>query len=131
MPLSIEKLRILTFPQRINGDQLDVNALLLPTQRLLNVPASFPSQLNPGATVPLPKFIAADLKLEVKAIKGLSTYPFSNAAVLAAEGATVDTLPTTVKFPANLPALYEGLAAQFKLDTKSAETKKGAGPTWA
>ena len=48
MPLAPEKLRILTFPQRIEGDQLDVNALLLPTQRLLNVTAPFPSQLNPG-----------------------------------------------------------------------------------
>jgi hypothetical protein len=131
MTLSIEKLRILTFPQRINGDQLDVNALLLPTQRLLNLPASFPSQLNPGTNVQLPKFIAADLKLELKAIRGLSTYPFSNAGVLAAEGATVETLPITAKFPANLPALYEGLAAQFSLDATSPKTQEGAGPTWA
>lgn len=131
MALTIEKLRILTFPQRINGDQLEVNVLLLPTQRLLNVQASFPSQLDPGTNVQLPKFIAADLKLEIKAIKGLSTYAFSDAGVLAAEGATVETLPTTVTFPANLPALYEGLAAQFKLDTSVTGTTTGAGAPWA
>jgi len=42
MPLAPEKLRILTFPQRIEGDLLSVNALLVPTQRLLNVTAPFP-----------------------------------------------------------------------------------------
>jgi hypothetical protein len=128
-PLSIEKLRILTFPQRINGDQLEVNALLLPTQKLLYVQASFPSQLNPGATVFLPKLITADLKLQLKAIKGLSTYPFSDPVVLHDEGVTVDPLATTIKFPANLPMLYEGLAAQFKLD-KAAPTL-GADSPWA
>ena len=59
MPLSIEKLRILTFPQRIAGSALDLHVLLLPTQRLLNVLDAFPSQLNPGTTVELPKFISA------------------------------------------------------------------------
>ncbi len=130
-PLSNEKLRILTFPQRINGDQLELNALLLPTQRLLNVQAAFPSQLHPGTSVQLPKFITADLKLEVKAIKGLSTYPFSDIGVLAGEGATVDTLPTNLTFPANLPALYEGLASRFKLDRSGTATTAGAGAPWA
>ena len=60
MPLSIEKLRILTFPQRIAGRTLDLHVLLLPTQRLLNVLDPFPSQLNPGTTVELPRFIKAD-----------------------------------------------------------------------
>src|SRR6478735_4859546 len=129
MALSTEKLRILTFPQRIKGDQLDLNAMLLPTQNLLYVQAPFPSQLNPGTTVSLPKFISADLKLEVKAIKGLSTYPFSDAGVLASEGAGVDTLPTALGFPANLPVVYEGLAAQFKLDPNVPAT--GAGSPWA
>ena len=122
-------LRILAFPQRINGDQLEVNALLLPTQRLLYKQAAFPSQLIPGTTVQLPKFITANLQLELKVIQGLSTYPFSEPAVLAAEGATVDSLPTTINFPANLTLLYEGLAAQFKLDT--ATPSLGAGPPWA
>ena len=48
MPLSTEKLRILTFPQRIAGRALDLHVLLLPTQRLLNVLDPFPSVLNPG-----------------------------------------------------------------------------------
>jgi len=129
MPLSLEKLRILTFPQRINGDQLEVNALLLPTQNLLYVQVPFPSQLNPGTTLPLPKFITADLKLELKTIKGLSTYPFSDPGVLAAEGATVDSLATTIQFPANLPLLYEGLASQFQLDPST--PADGAGPPLA
>jgi hypothetical protein len=86
MPLSVEKLRILTFPQRIVGRTLDLHVLLLPTQRLLNVLAPFPSQLNPGTTVELPRFIQADLQLVVDAIGGLGSYPFSNAAVLAADG---------------------------------------------
>src|SRR5664279_3204978 len=130
MPLAPEKLRILTFPQRIAGDQLEINALLLPTQNLLNTLAPFPSQLKPGTTVQLPNFIAANLKLELKALKGLSTYPFSDLSVLTAEGVTVETLATPAAFPAELPALYEGLAAQFKLDTSVAGTNKGAGTPW-
>ena len=63
MPLSTEKLRVLTFPQRINGRALDLHVLLLPTQRLLNVLDPFPSVLNPGNSVELPKFIKANLSL--------------------------------------------------------------------
>src|SRR6266478_6070461 len=128
-PLSPEKLRILTFPQRINGDQLEVNALLLPTQKLLYVQTSFPSQLSPGTTVSLPKFITADVKLQLKAIKGLSTYPFSDPFVLHDEGVTVDPLATTIEFPLNLPLLYEGLASQFKLDP--AAPTQGTDSPWA
>jgi hypothetical protein len=134
MPLAAEKLRILTFPQRIKSKRLDLNVLLLPTQRLLNVEASFESHLSEGDTVQLPKFITADLKLEVITIKGLSTYPFSDPAVLANEGATSDQFATSVAFPANLPALYEGLAAQFTLDTvsnpKSGKGNTGVGDPW-
>jgi len=79
MPLAPEKLRILTFPQRIEGDLLSVNALLVPTQRLLNVTAPFPSQLNPGTNIQLPNFIGVTPKLELRAVKGLSSYPFSTA----------------------------------------------------
>lgn len=138
MALANEKLRILAFPQRIYGehlDQLDLNVLLLPTQKLLNVEASFNSQLKPGTTVQLPKFIGANLKLEVKLICGLSTYPFSDATVLTNEGASLDTKTTTISFPVNLSALYEGLAAQFKLDTiskpLSSKPTTGAGDPWA
>lgn len=127
MPLSIEKLRVLTFPQRIAGGTLDLHVLLLPTQRLLNALDPFPSQLNPGTTVELPKFINADLHLAVDAISGLGSYPFSNPALLAADGATLQTLPTGAAFPPNLPALYEGLAAQFKLvDKTSVKNTEGA-----
>ena len=127
MALSIEKLRVLTFPQRIAGRTLDLRVLLLPTQRLLNVLDGFPSQLNPGATVDLPRFIGADLHLAVDAVSGLGSYPFSNPALLAADGATLQTLPTGAAFPANLPALYEGLAAQFKLVAKaSVKNTEGA-----
>ena len=41
----------------------------------------------------LPRFIQADLQLVVDAISGLGSYPFSNAAVLAADGATLQTRP--------------------------------------
>lgn len=127
MPLQPEKLRILTFPQRINGSQLELNVLVLPTQNLLNVQASFNSVLNPGVPVNLPSFINANLQLEIKTIRGLSTYPFSDATVLATEGATVDTWATTITYPSNLPALYEGLSTQFKLDTSVAGSTTGAG----
>lgn len=115
-PLSDEKLRILTFPQRINGDKLDLHILLLPTQNLLNARTSFASELNPGTNVLLPKFISANLSLEIRTIKGLSTYPFSKPSALASEGATVDSQSTNLSFPGNLPILYEGLAARFKID---------------
>ena len=82
-PLSDVKLRILAFPQRISGRSLDVNVLLMPTQRLLYDQAAFPSVLNAGASVQLPAFINADLGLEVVAIRGLASYPFSNPASLS------------------------------------------------
>jgi hypothetical protein len=131
MPLAPEKLRILTFPQHIEGDQLEINGLLLPTQNWLNLTANFPSQLNPGTTVDLPSFITADFTLELKALKGLSTYPFSDPGSLALEGVTVGTLATAAAFPPELPALYEGLAAQFKVTLSGAKTIEGAGEPWA
>jgi hypothetical protein len=126
MPLAPEKLRILSFPQHIEGDQLEINALLLPTQNLLNGTVPFPSQLNPGTTVELPNFITANFTLELKALKGLSTYPFSDPIMLGNEDVTVDTLATGAAFPPELPALYEGLAAQFKLDDLKAHKEQGA-----
>ncbi|HKR85575.1 MAG TPA: hypothetical protein VJS37_15560, partial [Terriglobales bacterium] len=122
MPLAPEKLRILAFPQHIDGDQLKINALLLPTQNLLNSLTPFPSELNPGGSVDLPNFIAANFTLELKVLKGLSTYPFSAPG----EGVVVDTLPTGAAFPPDLPALYEGLAAQFNIDTSVSGTTAGA-----
>lgn len=116
MPLATEKLRILSFPQRITGDQLELRILLLPTQRLLYVQDLFASQLNPGTTVSLPRFIQAHLALSVTTIQGLSAYPFSDAGVLASVGATAHTEPAGLAFPPGLPALYEGLASQFALD---------------
>lgn len=113
--LSVEKLRILTFPQRIDGRDLEVGVLLLPTQGLLNELADFPSQTNPGTNIKLPKFIGGSLSLDLDAIKGVATYPFSDETLLTADGASLDTLPTDAAFPANLPALYEGLAEQFTI----------------
>ena len=115
MALAPQRLRILTFPQRIAGNQLELHVLVMPTQRLLNQLAPFPRQLSAG-TVMLPKFINADLKLQIKTIKGLSTYPFSKEAVLNSEGAKSDTFSTDIAFPANLPLLYEALEGQFTID---------------
>lgn len=128
MALAPQLLRILAFPQRIAGDQLEVNVLLLPTQRLLNFQQSFP---GPGGNVDLPDFISANLQLEARTIRGLSTYPFSDPIVLANEGVTVTPIPTPVALPANLPALYEGLASRFKLDTSAIGTNTGAGAVWS
>ena len=115
-PLSDVKLRILAFPQRISGRSLDVNVLLMPTQRLLYDQAPFPSVLNQGASVQLPKFLNANLGLEIVAIRGLASYPFSKQASLA-DGETLEPFPTGAAMPADLPALYEGLQAQFKVET--------------
>ena len=53
--------------------------------------------------------------------------PSPTPRVLAADGATLQTLPTGAAFPPNLPALYEGLAAQFTLVTKaSVKNTEGA-----
>lgn len=123
MALLPEKLRILTFPQRISGDQLELNVLLLPTQGLLNIQQSF-------GNVDLPKFIGANLQLEVTTLRGLSSYPFSNPDFLGEE-VTADTHPTTLAFPANLPLIYKGLAAQFKLTSTNGTTDIGAGDPWA
>ncbi|HYJ84610.1 MAG TPA: hypothetical protein VEW46_00975 [Pyrinomonadaceae bacterium] len=131
-----EKLRILTFPQRISGNQLELNVLLLPTQGLLNLQTPFPSQLNVGGSVDLPRFISANLQLEVTTLRGLSSYPFSKPASLASEGVTAHTETTTLAFPANLPLIYEGLASQFKLikltpTSPSGTTDSGAESPWA
>ena len=83
--LNPQKLRILTFPQRIAGNQLEVNALLIPTQKLLQQVTVFPSQLNEGATVELPSFITADLQMKITTIRGLSSYPFSDETNLDAD----------------------------------------------
>jgi len=84
----------------------------MPTQRLLYDQASFPSVLNQGASVQLPAFLNATLGLELVAIRGLSSYPFSNPASLSG-GETLEALPTNAAMPGNLPALYEGLQSQF------------------
>lgn len=128
MALSLEKLRVLTFPQRIAGRALDINVLLLPTQRLLNSVTAFPSVLDPVTTVDLPSFITANLALEVQAVRGLAGYPFSDPAVLAADGATLEPFATGAAFPADLPALYEGLAAQFKLVGKASPKNTEGAP---
>ncbi|WP_293676943.1 hypothetical protein [uncultured Phenylobacterium sp.] len=112
--LAVEKLRILVFPQRIDGRALDLNVLLLPTQRLLNVQDSFPSVADPAVTVRLPRFINASLGLEVQAIAGLKSYPYSNPALLPA-GTVVEPFDAGVAMPPGLPALYEGLRTQFQL----------------
>ncbi|HKR59322.1 MAG TPA: hypothetical protein VJS64_06270, partial [Pyrinomonadaceae bacterium] len=123
MALSPQRLRILTFPQRIAGRQLELNVLVMPTQQLLNQLGPFPSQLDPGTTVSLPKFIGAELSLRVKTIKGLTTYPYSLETALTSEGAKSDSFPTDIAFPANLPLLYEALRSQFEID----EVGTGAG----
>src|ERR1700754_1042716 len=115
MALLPQKLRILTFPQRIHGDQLEVNALVLPTQQLLNQTAPFESQLNPGTLIQLPSFLNANLKLQLKTIRGLSAYPFSDDTLLQADGAEVTAFPTSISFPANIAKLYEALYVEFKL----------------
>src|SRR6185503_13660996 len=45
---------------------------------------------------------------------------------LTNEGASVEPIVTNAAFPANLPALYEGLAAQFKFDPSPIATNAGA-----
>src|SRR5215470_7543474 len=103
------KLRILSFPQRIHGKVLEINVLVLPTQGLLNDIFVVNSKLKPGTTVQLPRFIQGNIRLESTTIKGLSSYPFSDPALLAAEGVTQDKSPADIAFPANIQAIYEGL----------------------
>ncbi|MGI8918048.1 MAG: hypothetical protein ACR2H6_05555, partial [Pyrinomonadaceae bacterium] len=115
MPLAKQKLRILTFPQRIAGRNLELNVLVLPTQRLLNDTIPFASELNPGSDINLPKFITADLQLRVNTIRGLSTYPFLDDKTLEEEGTKADTFPTDIAFPQNMQRMYEGLESQFEI----------------
>lgn len=128
MPLAPEKLRVLTFPQRIVGDQLELRILLMPTQRLLYVQDLYPSRLTPGGSVSLPRFISADMALSITTIQGLGAYPFSDPLVLANEGSVAHTAPAGLAFPTELPALYEGLASQFALDAAPPAMIRGAGP---
>ncbi|MDN3548196.1 hypothetical protein [Mucilaginibacter aquaedulcis] len=127
MPLLPEKLRILTFPQRITGRELDLNILILPTQALLNDLKPFDSLLTPGTQVSLPSFIGGDPKFQINVIKGLSSYPFSDANVLKDEGVTSESFPTNIAFPANMVALYEGLSKSFPLKNGDGSDSLGAG----
>jgi hypothetical protein len=111
-----KNLRILCFPQHIGGSRLDVNVLLIPTQGLLNDFGPVASNLNPGTSVNLPKFIQGNIKLEAVTIKGLSSYPFSDAPTLTAEGVTVDHSSSDIAFPVNIQSIYEGLKANFSVD---------------
>ncbi|MEO6316668.1 MAG: hypothetical protein ABIU63_03590 [Chitinophagaceae bacterium] len=126
MPLLPERLRILTFPQRINGNQLEVNVLVLPTQRLLNDLAAFDSQLQQGTVVDLPSFIQHSPQLEIKIIKGLSAYPFSDPTVLE-DDIVIDSFPARISFPENIASLYEALHVEFKLKNSLAPKNTGAG----
>ena len=114
-PLSDVKLRILAFPQRISGRSLDVNVLLMPTQRLLYDQAAFPSVLNAGASVQLPAFINADLGLEVVAIRGLASYPF-RIRRRSRVARHLRVVSDQCRDAGDLPALYEGLQSQFKVE---------------
>jgi hypothetical protein len=125
-PLATDKLRILTFPQRIAGRALELNVLLMPTQGLLNLQDTFASVLNPGGNVDLPQFITANLELELTAIRGLASYPFSDPALLAADGATLEPFATGATFPPGMTALYEGLASQFDLGPTNGKSAGGA-----
>jgi hypothetical protein len=120
-----EKLRILAFPQRIRGNKLDLNVLVIPTQSLLNPTIGFSSKLNPGTTVNLPPFIKGSIKLEVRAIKGLSSYPFSDSAALVSEGVTVESYDPGLGFPANLQEMYEGLKTSFPVDDAAGVSTPG------
>ena len=100
---SPQKLRILTFPQHIAGKELEVNLLLLPTQRSLNHLITVNSQLHPGNTVNLPKFISAKPKFQLRAIKGLSSYPYTDELTLNNEGSSSKPFPTSLAFPNNQP----------------------------
>lgn len=103
-----EKLRLLTFPQRIDGTSLEVNVLVLPTTACLNNTAPFPQTDNPAATIQLPQFINAQPDLRLNLIAGLENYPFKSVPT--------DTPPFDIDFPANLPNKYEALAGQFEID---------------
>jgi hypothetical protein len=127
MPLLPEKLRILTFPQRITGRELDLNVLILPTQLFLNDLKPFDSLSSPGTQVNLPAFIGGNPRLQVNVIKGLSSYPFSDSNILADEGVTVEPFSTTIAFPANIVALYEGLSKSFLLKNGDGTDAIGAG----
>lgn len=110
-----EKLRILTFPQRIEGNQLEVNVLVLPTTPSLSVTIPFPQMDNPAATIQLPQFINAQPDLRLNLIGGLENYPFKTVVT--------DKPPFDINFPVNLSNKYEGLAGQFEIDP----FPKGAG----
>ena len=126
--LSPEKLRLLTFPQRIDGLTLEIRVLVLPTQSLLNELAPFPSVAAPGTTVMLPKFIGGSLSLVLDAIQGVATYPFSDPVLLAADGATLRSLATDAAFPGDLPALYETLAGHVTIVSGNGTAPPAADP---
>ena len=129
MPLSIEKLRILTFPQRIAGRPLDLHVLLLPTQRLLNVLVAFPSQL-----IRAPRWScrrsSGDSLLEMDAISGLASYPFSNPALLAATAPRCSRCRPTPRSRRTCPRCMKGCARSSSSYQASAKTRRARRRRW-
>ncbi|HTI60794.1 hypothetical protein [Mucilaginibacter sp.] len=92
------KLTILTFPQKLLGNKLSINALIIPR----NIDPTQP--LAPGT----PPFQSANLKLQAKVIADLSIFPS-------------DLQPSTsfplagVAIPAGAPSVFSTLAAKFNV----------------
>src|SRR3569833_3996240 len=92
------KLTILTFPQKLQGNTLSLNVLIIPR----NIAPTQP--LVPGT----PPFQSANLKLQAKVISDLSIFP-------------TDLQPSTpfplagVSIPANAPSVFSTLATKINV----------------
>jgi len=92
------KLTILTFPQKLQGNTLSFNVLVIPK----NMDPTLP--LVPGA----PAFQSANLKLQAKVISDLSVFPSD----------LVPSTPVTltgIGIPASAPDVFATLATQFNV----------------
>src|ERR1700754_4973710 len=92
------KLSILTFPQKLQGNILSLNVLIIPR----NIDPTQP--LVPGAS----PFQSANLKLQAKVISDLSIFPSD----------LQPSLPfnlTGISIPAQAPSVFATLAAKFNV----------------
>jgi hypothetical protein len=114
--MATPKLSILTFPQKLEGNKLSLNILIIPR----NIDPTKPLVTGLGGGVPdAPAFQAAKLKLQAKVLSNLSVFPSDLVPSVAVP------LPGT-GIPGTATDVFARLAAQFDISAVGDEAPKAA-----
>lgn len=109
--MATPKLSILTFPQKLEGNKLSINVLIIPR----NIDPTKPLVTGLGGSVPdAPAFQTAKLKLQAKVLSNLSVFPSELVPFVAVP------LPGT-GIPVTAPDVFAKLATQFDISALADE----------